>query len=126
MANVDPLYAQWLQREADYVVRADAASSARWGATALSTEKLTAIATLAGASIEGDRQLAFLARGPFAIDVHQLVGTDWADAIGTVVTLTGDRLDYDEGVDVFVIAAEVERSTGLSSVTVARPLRTLS
>jgi hypothetical protein len=121
---VDPLNAQWLQASADYVVRTDAEATARWGTTAIATERLTGIATRAGAVAQGDRDLAFLSRGPFAQDVHQFVGTDWIAAIGTVVTIRNDDLGYETGADTFVLDAEVDRSTDISTVTVLRPLRT--
>jgi hypothetical protein len=120
---VDPLFAQWLQGAADYVVRADPAIKARWGATALETERVTGIATKADAATQADRELAFFARGPFVQDVHQFVGTDWISAIGTVVTIFNDELGYDAGVDTFILDAEVDRGTGISTVTVLRPLR---
>lgn len=123
MATVDPLFAQWLQAESDNVVRTDAAMAARWGATALTTERVTAIATAAAASAEADRQLAFLSRGPFAVDVHRLVGTDWAGELGRVVTLLIDDLGYAAGVDVFVFEVSIDRATGMSEVAVLRPLR---
>ncbi|HEX8485067.1 hypothetical protein [Sphingomonas sp.] len=126
MSAVDPLFAQWLQAPADYAVRADAAAVARWGATALTTERLTGIATKAAAEAEANRQLTFFGRGPFAIDVHQFVGTDWIGALGSVVTIAIDQLGYDAGIDVFVLEAEIDRASGTSNVTVLRPLRSLS
>ena len=126
MAVVDPLFAQWLQADGDYVVRSDAGTSGRWGATAITTERMTGIATSIAAETEADRQLAFFARGPFALETHQLVGTDWAGEIGRVVTITIDELGYDDGLAVLVLGASVDRSIGISSVTVLRPLRGLS
>lgn len=123
---VDPLFAQWLQAPADYVVRADATVAVRWGATALSTERVTGIATRAAAAAEGDRQLAFLARGPFALETHQLVGADWVRSIGTIATLQSDDLGYSAGLDVFVLDAEDDRATDISTITVLRPLRSVS
>jgi hypothetical protein len=120
---VDPLFAQWLQAAADYAVSTDGDVSSRWGTTALSTERVTGIATRAAALIEGNRQLAFLSRGPFAIEAHQLVGADWVQSIGTVVTLSCDDLGYAAGLNVFVLDAEDDHSTGLSVITVLRPLR---
>ena len=124
--SVDPLFAQWLQAAADYVVRSDAAASVRWGATAQASERLTGIATRAAATAQGDRELAFLSRGPFVQDVHQFVGTDWISVIGRVVSITNDELGYESGVDTFVLDAEVDRATGISTVTVLRPLRIIS
>lgn len=123
---VDPLFAQWLQREADFVLSGDAAAVARWGSTAVSTSRVTAIATQAAALAQADREMAFLSRGPFGIDVHHVVGTDWTASIGTVVTLYIDKLGYGGGVDVFVTDAEVDRSIGVSTLTVLCPLRSLS
>lgn len=123
---VDPLFAQWLQAPADWTVRSDAGAAARWGTTALATERTTGIATRAGAAAEGDRELAFLSRGPFAQDVHRLVGTDWIAAIGTIVTIVNPELGYEAGVDTFVLDAEVDRTTGISTITVLRPLRIIS
>lgn len=122
MAAVDPLYAQWLQGEVLYATRADAALAGRWGDAATVSERLTGIATRTDALAEADRALTFLSRGPFAIDVHQLVGADWHRQLGQVVNLTADRLGYDAGIDVFVLGAEPDRSTGLSQVTVLCPV----
>jgi hypothetical protein len=120
---VDPLYAQWLQRDADTVIRYDASAVARWGNSAAATARVTAIATRAAASAEADRQLAFFSRAPFAIEVHQFASLDWIAAIGTVITVYGDNLGYDAGIDVFVLGAEPDQATGISSVTVLRPLK---
>lgn len=123
---VDPLFAQWLQMAADYVVRQDATAFDRWGTSALSSERLTGIATRLSATFEGDRQLEFLSRGPFVQDVHQFIGTDWIAAIGTIVTIANDELGYEAGVDTFVLEVEVDRTVGISTVTVLRPLRSVS
>lgn len=126
MATVDPLFAQWLQAQADYVVVTDAAGLARWSATAVTTSRTTAIATKAAAQAEAERQLAFLGRGPFAIDVHEFASTDWLESLGLVVTIANDDLGYADGIDVFVIGVESDASTGISAVTVLRPLKGLS
>jgi hypothetical protein len=126
VSAVDPLFAQWLQGPADFAVRTDPVSVGRWGSTALSVERISGIATRAAAEAEADRQLAFFARGPFAIDVHQLVGTDWIGSLGRIVTLKCDYLGYEAGLDVMVIGVDADRSTAISSVTVVRPLRSVS
>lgn len=126
MSAVDPIFAQWLMAEANYTVRVDVDALGRWGTTALTTERVTGIATRADAADEADRQLEFFSHGPFALDEHQLPGTDWQSCIGLVVTLTVDQLGYEAGVDVIVIEATPDMSTGLSQVTVVRPLRGLS
>lgn len=120
MAAVDPLFAQWLQDEGLWALREDAEQVARWGDTALSTERMTAIALKADAQAEGDRQLEFLG-GPLVIDEHLLSG-EWRGLRGQVVTLTIPQLGYDNGVDVFVISAEDDKATGLSRVSVVRRL----
>jgi hypothetical protein len=126
MAAVDPLFAQWLQAQADYVVVTDAAGLARWAATAVTTTRTTAIATKAAAQAEAERQLAFLGRGPFAIDIHEFASTDWLESIGLVVTISSDELGYAGGIDVFVLAVESDASTDISAVTVLRPLKGIS
>lgn len=120
MASVDPLFAQWLMADGLWEVSEEATLKARWGDKALTTSRMTTIATKADAEAEAARQLAFM--GPVAaIDQHTLKGS-WRQLRGRVVTLTSDRLGYQAGVDVFVLGAEDELSTGLSRVTVLRRL----
>ncbi len=122
--SVEPLFAQWLQGDALFVLRESATIKARWGETAIVTERVTGIATLEDAIDEADRQLAFMG-GPLVEDQHILrIGAEggWAQYLGQVVTLTGAELDYGAGVDVFVIAVEDDRATGLSTVNVLRRL----
>lgn len=123
MSMVDSTFARWLQSEADYVVAADAAAVGRWGVSARTTERVTSIATMAAAQAQAACDLTFWSRAPFAIDVHQIVGDDWAGELGRIVTLAIDQLGYDDGVDVFVFDVEIDRATNISSVTVLRPLR---
>lgn len=120
---VDPLFAQWLQADGTYVVRADAAAIARWASSAVTSERLTGIAAEADAVVEGDRQLAFFAKGPFGIETHSVAEVGWQDEIGKVVTFISDELGYSAGIDVFVIGADEDPTIGVSSVTVIRPLR---
>ena len=119
---VDPLFAQWLQAPADYVVRTSASATARWGATAITPEGISPIALKADAQDQGDRELAFWSHGPFAIELHQVAGTDWAASIGRVVTLTIAQLGYDAGLDVWIFEVSADRATGLSDLTVLRPM----
>jgi len=122
MAAVDPTFAQWLQSECLYAVAINDNQVARWGTSVQVSERVSGVATRVAAGELAAIHLAFFSRGPFAIDVHQLVGTDWHRDIGRVVTLAIDQLGYDDGVDVFVLGAEVNRKTGTSSVTVLVPL----
>lgn len=120
MASVDPLFAQWLQAEGLWVVADDAGAAALWGNGALTVERTSSIAFKGDATTEAARQLAFL-RGPLVMDEHVLSG-QWRSYRGQVITLTGNRLGYDTGVDVFVLGAEDNQATGLSTVTVLRRL----
>lgn len=117
---VDPLFAQWLMASASYAVAQDAAGLATWAATGRASERETTLATEADARTEAARQLAFLS-GPLALDEHWLTG-QWADTLGQVITITGDRLGYVDGVDVFVLGARDDLATGTSRVSVLRRL----
>lgn len=121
-APVESLFAQWLQADSLWLTRIDADTAARWGATAMVSERVTGIATAAEAQAEAGRQLAFHGRGPFAIDVHTVSGAEWIDRLCQIVTLTGDQLGYEGGVDVLVLEAQVDHATGLSTLAVLRPL----
>lgn len=122
MSTVDPLYAQWLMAEALWQSSSDDAVVARWGSTAQTTTRTTTIATRADAAAEAARQLAFLGgNGPLVVDEHQVEGA-WCQYLGRIVTLTIAQLGYDAGLDVFVIGAEDNAATGLSTLTVIRRL----
>jgi hypothetical protein len=123
MTVVQPLFAQWLQADADFATTVNAALVAAWGETAAKSERITGIARAVDAQAEAARQLAFLGRGPFGVDEHQMVGGDWEKRLGQVVRLKVDRLGYHAGIDVFVIGAQVDRGSGLSVVTVLCPLK---
>ncbi len=120
MASVDPVFAQWLQADGLWQVTKHGAVEAAWGVVARTTARMTTLATRADVVAEAGRQLAFLGV-PLAIDEHVMVGV-LGPYLGTVITVIGDRLGYDAGVDVFIIGAEDDRSTGLSRVTVIRKL----
>jgi len=120
MATVDPVYAQWLQDQALYQVSEDAALRARWGVSGITAERITTIALQADAQAEAARQLAFMG-GPLVQDEHVLVG-QWAAKLGQVITITGTKLGYEAGLDVFVIGVNDDRAKGTSTVTVLRRL----
>lgn len=122
MSSVDPLYAQWLLSEVDHVVASSADATARWGDSGKTTERVTPIAYKGDARVQAERELAFFSRGPFAIDVHEIVGVDWIDALGSVITLSNDRLDYADGAEVFVFDVQVDHRLGISTLTVIKPL----
>lgn len=120
MPAVDPLFAQWLQSDALWQVQIDPTRQAKWEDSGRLTERSTTIALKADAEAEGNRQLAFLG-GPLVPEEHLLLGS-WVDFLGQVITLTINRLGYDEGLDVFVIGVIDDRAVGTSRVTVLRRL----
>ena len=120
MASVDPVFAQWLMSDGLWSLSEDATLRARWVDKALTTGRMTTIASKADALAEGARQLAFM--GPVAaIDEHLLSGR-WKHLRGQVITLTIDRLGYEAGAEVFLLGAEDDEMTGLSRVTVLKRL----
>jgi hypothetical protein len=118
--TVDPVFAQWLQDEGLWSLVEDAPAITRWAAGAVTSERMTSIAFKADADAEAARQLAFL-KGPLVIDEHVIAG-DWRRYRGQVITITGDKLGYDAGINVFVLAVTDDLATGLSTVTVIRRL----
>lgn len=117
---VDPLFAQWLMSAGQWHVAENAGLKATWGDVAVTSERMTTIATKAGAEAEAERQLAFMG-GPLVIEEHVLVG-EWAAFLGRVINLKIAELGYDHGLDVFVIGVQDDRSDGISRVTVVRRL----
>lgn len=119
-ATVDPIFAQWLQDEGLWALKEDAPAIVKWATGAITAERMTSIAFQADAEAEATRQLAFMG-GPLVIDVHTLRG-EWRKYRGQVITITGDKLGYDAGINVFVLAAADSLATGLSTVSVLRKL----
>ena len=120
MAAIDPLYAQWLEAETLWHVADDPALKALWGDGGKITSRGTTIALRADAAVEAGRQLAFLG-GPLVEEEHLLLGS-WVDFLGRVITLTCAQFGYAAGLDVFVIGAQDNRATGVSTVAVLRRL----
>lgn len=144
MTAVDPVFAQWLQDRALFHLEVDATLSARWGDRAQTTERITPLALQADAEAEAARQIAFLG-GPLVEDEHQLIGT-WRDRLGQTISIEGLHLGYFDGTITgggeeftfggdtftlggggeatlcFVIAAQDDRASGLSRVSVLRRL----
>ena len=56
---VDPVFAQWLQDAALWALGQDATALARWGETAVLSERITGMANRADALDEAARQLAY-------------------------------------------------------------------
>lgn len=116
--SVDPSFAQWLMGDGLTAVTTDAAVAAAWGTKALTTARMTTIALAADANAEGARQIVFMGM-PLAQDEHLMVG-EWASFLGRVITISGDRLGYAAGVDVFVVGVQDDLATNISRVTVLR------
>lgn len=105
---------------ASFALAADGVAAGRWGSTGRNSERETTLASEADAKAEARRQLDFLG-GPLALDEHQLPGR-WGWALGTVITVTAERLNYEHGCDVFVLAANDDLAAGTSTVSVLRRL----
>lgn len=121
---VDPVFAQWLQDATLWALGQDATALARWGETAVLSERITGMANRADALDEAARQLAFFGM-PIAEDVHVVTlaqGGGWKRYLGQVITLTGPDLGYAGGADVFLIGAEDDHTSGLSTLTVLKRL----
>ena len=118
--SFDPVHAQWLQDATLWQLAEDAGRAARWGASAITAERETTLATSDDAAAEGARQLAFLG-GPLAIDEVALAGA-WRQFEGQVITLSCNQLGYDGGLNVFLIEARDDHATGFSTLTVIRRL----
>ncbi|RIA44038.1 hypothetical protein DFR49_2274 [Hephaestia caeni] len=118
--SVDALFAEWLQADALFKIVEDAGRLDRWGDSAMTVERASALASKEAAANEGERQLIFFG-GPLATEEHLLPG-EWRHRRGQVITVTIDRLGYEEGMDVFVLFAQDDLATGLSTVTVLRRL----
>lgn len=118
--TVDPQFAQWLSAESLWALHQDVTGQAKWGALAGSSERATTIADRDDAEEEAERQLGFLT-GPCVREVVELQG-EWVRHIGHVITLTCEDDSYPASVEVFVLGASDDHSTGLSQVTVLRRL----
>src|SRR3954469_9006903 len=108
---VDAGIVAWLKQGILWAAATDATLAANWGVDALETELVSCLALAAGAAAEQARQAAFLG-GPLAIETADVKGLR-SDLVGKPLTITCDRLGYDAGLTVFVIAAqeqdEIER-----------------
>lgn len=120
MAIPGVTYAEWLQAECLFSESTDAAIAAAWGEDAPTSETITALASLAAAQTESDRQQDFLGRA-LAIDTHDMVGK-FAQLIGKAITITGPRLGYDAGVVCLVLGSIDDLARGVAKVTVLRVL----
>lgn len=112
-------FAAWLKSDALYAT-ANGAGVAIWGETAKDSTVITPLAELVDAQTEADYQAAFLS-GPLAKDQVVVPGYR-VDLIGQCLTITGDRLGYSGGADVFVIGAEESDGKNVTTLTVLKRL----
>jgi len=120
MASVDPLVAQWLQSDGLWSVSESAPMRQRWGETAITAERMTTLSTANDAANEGARVIAFRGQ-PMVEDQADLPGA-FVSAIGRIITIEHPDLEYEAGMDVFVIGAEDDWATNVSRVTFLRRL----
>ncbi len=116
MAAVDAGYAAWLKSQARYVTAHITGSETAYPAGTVDSEIISPIGAKADAEAEVVRQAQFLA-GPIARDTHVMVG-QLSHLVGTLVSITGDRLGYEDGRLCFVVEAreEQDRATTILSV----------
>lgn len=110
---VDTTFASWLKSDALYVSSAPA-SAGVWGDSAQASTLVSPLALKADAEAEAARQSTFLA-GPLVVDEHDVQGAR-KDLIGRTITITGDRLGYEQGRVAFVIGAQ--EGAGITTLTV--------
>jgi len=117
-------FASYLKSDALFATAQDATIAGRWGADAIDTKLVSAIASAADANSEAVRQLTFLS-GPLVADEHIVPGRRH-DLIGRRVrmrTYDPQPLGYDDaGVIVFVIGAVESGDSDTTTLTVLRRL----
>lgn len=119
MAGVDAGYAAYLRGPARYVTTTLPDQVTRFGDKVQASTIISPIAEKAPAQAEATRQAQFLA-GPIAQDFHIVKGQR-RDLIARSITVIGDRLGYEAGVNVFVIGA-AELDDGTTRLTVLKRL----
>ena len=115
---VTPSYGDWLQSEALYVSVSDATLASRWPTQAIESEGISPLADPDDADDEGERQIAFLGP-PKDVDLHVVPGQQ-RGVVGCMVTLTIEKLGYEDGVDCFVLGADENQVPGCTVLTVLR------
>lgn len=118
MAAVDPNLASWLKDKALYRTATPSLPSGLQ-AMAIESELISPFAASAAADTELARQ-ALLFDQPLAMDNATVQGRR-IDLVGRCITLKGDQLGYDAGIDVLVIQA-VEQEDATTQLLVLRPL----
>jgi hypothetical protein len=118
--TVDAGQVAWLKRGALFAQSTDAGQDAKWGAEAIETEIVSALAFAGDALVEAARQIGFLA-GPLAIETHDVPGLR-SDLYGRAVTVQADRLGYEAGLTIFVIGVEEHERVERTTLTVVRRL----
>lgn len=118
--TVEPGYGAYLKGPARYVTTNIAGATDRWGDRALSSTVMTPLVAKADAQAMATYQAQFMA-GPLARDEIVVTGLR-VDLIGRVVTITGDRLGYENGANVFVVAAKEAERVRTTTLTVLKRL----
>ena len=119
MSLVPTTISEWLTGRAIYAQAENTAVRASWGEVSIESEVLSPIANSSEASLEADRQLAFLGQ-PLAEETIE-VGGDFVGLLGTAQRIACDRAGYAEAPTVLIIGAE-ELGEGITRLTVLRPM----
>lgn len=117
---VQSAYGAWLKSDALYSTSVVAGAAASWGNKAVTTTVISPLVSKADADAECARQAAFLS-GVRAQDTAVVKGQR-RDLIGKAITLNGDRLGYEAGAIVFVIAADETAIVGCTVLKVIKRL----
>jgi len=120
MAAVPSGFGAWLKSPARYSTATIVGAADAWGEKATTSTNVSPLAYKTDADAEAVRQAQFLA-GPIARDTHVVIGAR-SDLIGRVVRIIGPKLGYDDGVDVFVVAAVESETNGTTALTVLKRL----
>jgi hypothetical protein len=119
MAIVPPGYGEYLKSPARYV-GATIVGSAAWGDMAVDSVVVSPLALKEHAQAEATAQAQFLA-GPHARD-RILVRGLWADYVGRIARITGNRLGYENGANVMILGATESESVATTVLLVLKRL----
>jgi hypothetical protein len=120
VSTVEPGYAAWLKTNARYVGATVAGAAQAWGDTAIDSRVVSPLVDRNAAQAEAVAQAQFLA-GPIARDKIVVAGLR-KDLIGRLITISGDRLGYENGSVAFVIGAAESERVRTTTLTVLKRL----
>jgi hypothetical protein len=104
---VNPSLAEHLKSAALFESADSAPVLAAWGEIARTSDVISPLADRADAAAEAARQLALL-DAPRATDRHEIPGL-WPVAVGDVVNITSEDLNYSAGRNVIVVQVILDR-----------------